>query len=344
VIDLGRLSGDTSNGSRHSAGETAPSTRRAAVGILEREENGAIELSMLESLGFYSDADDLVVTLTEAPIPGIAPLPAASPRSQVPDLELTEWRPHTIARSKLTRNRLSSLMIVGLSVSLIILVALVASLLQAPAATTARQTSELSASATELAGSLSRLDAIIADPAGGVAESSALLLNVDEAARSLFDKAATLPDDTVSRQSAIGAAQAALALKTALGDALSYRVLLEPLWQSPELEGVTDSTEAAAEIAKWQVALTEIRDNLPSSPDLEYHVDQVRAFIDGVETWRIDYLDALTAGDLGAAGAAAADLEGQMAILAQNGEAALTTVFTEADVERARLIRGLAEL
>lgn len=344
AIDVGRLTSDLPSSPRHTASEPLRPGARTSVGLLERPEGGSIELSMLESLGFYSDSDEMVVTLSDAVPPGIAPLPPPSSRSQVPDMEIGGWRPHTIARSKLGRGRLSSITIVGLSVSLIILVALVASLLQAPAATTARQTSDLSAAATDLAGSLSRLDAVIADPTGGVAETSALLLNVDRSARDLFDQAASLPDDTASRQSAIGAAQSALALKTALGDALSYRVLLEPLWQSPDLEGTADSTAAAAGIAEWQVGLADVIANLPTSPELADHVEQVRGFIAGVESWRIRYLDAVTAGDLAAADAAAADLEGQMAILAQSGEGTLSEIFVTADAERARLIRGLAEL
>jgi hypothetical protein len=316
------------------------------VSLLERpEDTGSIELSMLESLGFYTEGDELVVSITDPVPPGISPtLPAPSPRSQVPDIEIDGWRPHTIARSKLGRGRLSSLMIVGLSVSLIVLVALVASLLQAPAATSARQTSELSEAASDLAASLSRLDGVIDDPAGGVAEASALLLNVDKSARDLFDRAAGLSTDDTARQSAIGAAQSALALKTALSDALNYRLVLEPLWQSPDLSTITDSTVAAADIAEWQVALADVIANLPSSPDLTSHVEQVRGFVGSVEQWRVRYLDALTAGEQAAAEAAAADLEGQMAILAQSGENALSEIFTTADAERARLIRALAEL
>jgi len=343
VIDVSRISSDLATPRR--AAEPRHASARTSVGLLERSEGPSIELTMLESLGFYTDSDDLLVTITDPLPPGIDPLlPAASPRSQVPDLEIGGWRPHVIARSKLGRGRLSSLMVVGLCVSLIILVALVASLLQAPAATTARQTSELAATATELAASLSRLDAVISDPAGGVAESSALLLNVDRSARALFDMAAGLPDDNADRQTAIGAAQSALALKTALGDALNYRLVLEPLWQSPELEGVSDSTVAAAQVAEWQVALADVLTDLPASPELGDHVEQVKGFIASVETWRIRYLDALTARNSAAAAAATADLEGQMAILAQSGEDALTAIFVTADAERARLISGLAEL
>ncbi len=339
------MTSDLSPANANGGLEPRHSSSSTAVGLLERPETGSIELSMLETLGFYTDRDEMVVTITEATPPGIAPtLPAPSSRSQVPDLEITGWRPHVIARSKLGRGRVSSFTIVGLTLSLIILVALVASLLQAPAATTARQTSELSESATNLAASLSRLDSVIADPAGGVAESSALLLNVDRAARELFDLAAGMPDDNANRQAAIGAAQSALALRTALGDALNYRVVLEPLWQSPGLEGVSDSTMAAARIAEWQVGLADVVAGLPTSPDLADHVEQVRGFIASVETWRIRYLDALTAGNQEAAVAAAADLEGQMAILAQSGEDALTQILVTADAERARLIRGLSQL
>jgi hypothetical protein len=129
-----------------------------------------------------------------------------------------------------------------------------------------------------------------------------------------------------------------------LSDALNYRLVLEPLWQSPDLSTITDSTVAAADIAEWQVALADVIANLPSSPDLTSHVEQVRGFVGSVEQWRVRYLDALTAGEQAIAEAAAADLEGQMAILAQSGENALSEIFTTADAERARLIRALAEL
>jgi hypothetical protein len=346
IIDIGRMTSDLAAPAHKTASEPRHASAPTAVGLLERPDDASsIELSMLESLGFYSDGDELVVTLTDPVPPGIAPsLPAPSARSQVPDLEIEGWRPHSIARSKLGRGRVSSLTIVGLSVSLIVLVALVASLLQAPAANSARQTTELSETASDLIASLSRLDGVIANPAEGVAEASALLLNVDSSARDLFDRAASLSADDAARQAAIGAAQSALALKTALSDALNYRLVLQPLWQSPDLAGITDSTVAAAKIAEWQVGLADVASDLPSSPELTSHVEQVKGFIGSVEGWRVRFLDALTAGDQAAAEAAAADLEGQMAILAQSGENALSEIFVTADAERARLIRALAEL
>jgi hypothetical protein len=347
AIDIGGLSTDENktpsrNASSHEA-ERPP--RATAVGVLDRHQSDqGLELSMLESLGFYSDDSSLVVTVAETP-PGIAPsLPAPDSRSQVPDIDIGGWRPHAIARSKLGGGRLSSTAIIGLSVTLVVLIAMITSLLRGPAETAARQNNQLSDVATELVGSLSRLDAVMAAPTGEVAASTSLLLDVDRSARDLFDVAAALPEDNASRQAAIGAAQSALAMETALGDALSYRVILQPLWDSPALAGVTDSTEAASMIANWQVDLADMVESFPDSPPLDEHIAQVTDFVAGFDQWRIRYLDALTAGDAAKADAAEADLEGQLALLAQAGEETLGAVFAAADAERGRLIRALDSL
>ncbi|MGH8959038.1 MAG: hypothetical protein ACRDVK_10240 [Acidimicrobiia bacterium] len=348
AIDVGGLSTDDRPGrspAKESTSADERSPRASAVGVLERRETDqGLELSMLESLGFYSDDSALVVTVAEPYAPGIAPsLPVPDSRSQVPDLDIGGWRPHIIARSKLGGGRLSGAAIIGLSVTLIVLMAMIASLLRGPAETAARQDSQLSGVAVELAASLSRLDAVVATPSGEVAESTSLLLDVDRSARDLFDLAASLPEDNASRQAAIGAAQSALAMETALGDALNYRVILQPLWDSPVL-GVTDSTKAASMIAGWQVELANMVESFPDSAPLEEHISQVTGFVAGFDQWRIRYLDALTAGDSAKAEAAEADLEGQLALLAQAGEETLGAVFAAADAERGRLIRALDSL
>ncbi|HEY7582442.1 MAG TPA: hypothetical protein VIB78_02360, partial [Acidimicrobiia bacterium] len=75
AIDIGGLSTDENktpsrNASSHEA-ERPP--RATAVGVLDRHQSDqGLELSMLESLGFYSDDSSLVVTVAETP-PGIAP-------------------------------------------------------------------------------------------------------------------------------------------------------------------------------------------------------------------------------------------------------------------------------
>ena len=346
AIDVGNLAPEIQSPNRVSRAPAHTATshelRPSSVGLLERssEETG-LEVSMLESLGFYSDDSAMVVSVAPTP-PGVAP--AAQSRSQVPDIELNDWRPHVISRSKLGSGRLSTAMVVGLSVSLLILIAMVITLLRAPADTALRQTNELSASATGLAESLSRLDAVVASPTNEVSQATALLIDVERSARDLFDRAARLPDDDVGRQAAIGAAQSALALETALGDALSYRVVLQPLWTSPDLAPISDSADAAGLLAGWQVELGNLVQSFPSNPALENHQTQVAGFVEGFDSWRIDYLDALTAGDSASADASLADLEGQLALLAQAGEESLGAIFTAADAERSRLIRALTTL
>ena len=346
AIDMGGFSTEEKNSNRNPTMEEGDrSSRPSAVGVLDRNQSDqGLELSMLESLGFYSDDSSLVVTVAETP-PGIAPsLPAPDSRSQVPDIDIGGWQPHIIARSKLGGGRLSSTAIIALSVTLVVLIAMITSLLRGPGETAARQNNQLSDVAGELAASLSRLDAVMAAPTGKVAESTSLLLDVDRSARDLFDVAAALPEDNALRQAAIGAAQSALAMETALGDALSYRVILQPLWDSPVLAGMTDSTEAASMIATWQVDLADMVESFPDSPPLDEHIAQVTDFVVGFDQWRVRYLDAVTAGDAAKADAAEADLEGQLALLAQAGEETLGAVFAAADAERGRLIRALDSL
>jgi hypothetical protein len=170
---------------------------------------------------------------------------------------------------------------------------------------------------------------------------------VDTAARDLFDAAALLGDDTeqqVLRQSAATLAERALALESSVGDALNYRLVLNPLWKSPDLGGVVDPTSAAAEVATWQTQLIDMVDSLPTSNELGVHVDQVRGFVEGLEAWRVRYLDALALGDLSTAEAAVADLDGQLALLAQSGEDILSGLFDDASAERSRILSDLASI
>jgi hypothetical protein len=97
-------------------------------------------------------------------------------------------------------------------------------------------------------------------------------------------------------------------------------------------------------IANWQVDLADMVESFPDSPPLDEHIAQVTDFVAGFDQWRIRYLDALTAGDAAKADAAEADLEGQLALLAQAGEETLGAVFAAADAERGRLIRALDSL
>jgi hypothetical protein len=336
----------------------SPTRVPGGVTVVERSQSRGtvLEVSVLESLGFYDPASQIVVSVetpppapaaTAAPLPRQAPEPGATSRQLIPDLDLGSWKPHVIARSKLGRQRLSAATIVVLSLTLLGALALVASLFRAPGDRAVLEEEAVTQTSSGLATALTGLDPILADATTDVAEATSLLISVDTAARALFDAAASLGDGAeqqVVRQSASSVAQRALQLESLVGEALSYRLVLNPLWRSPSLAGVTDPTQAAAAISAWETQLVDMSVILPAAAELSPHVEQVRAFVDGIEAWRTRYLDALAVDDIAGAEAAVADLEGQLALLAQAGEETLTTVFDDADNERTRILADLAIL
>ena len=311
-----------------------------------------LEVSVLESLGFFDPANEIVVTM--GPMPTSSPAeaapaapvpPAPGGRQLIPDIDLTSWRPHVIARSKLGKGRMSMTMIAVLSITLLAVAVLTANLLRAPAEQAARQEDTLSEAATQLEIALTGLEPVLENVTTDVAQATSTLISVDTAARDLFDAAALLGDDTeqqVLRQSAATLAERSLALESSVGDALNYRLVLNPLWKSPGLVGVVDPTSAAAEVAGWQTQLIDMVESLPTSTELSVHVEQVRGFVEGLEAWRVRYLDALSLGDLTTAEAAVADLDGQLALLAQSGEDILSRLFDDAGAERSRILSDLA--
>ncbi|MGH8927328.1 MAG: hypothetical protein ACRDWH_03185 [Acidimicrobiia bacterium] len=336
--------------------------RPVVVGVVDPSEgltwDNLLEVSVLESLGFYDPDSEIVVRVEpetgKSPagiVSGLASpstvTPRGSSRTLIPDMDLANWKPRVIARSKLGANRLSTAMIAILSLSLLVLAIVAANLLRAPAETTARNTESLTNASTELTAALTGLESVLADPNFDVAESTSVLLALNGAARDLFDSAALLGESTqqqVLRQSAVSIAQSALQLESTIGDALSYRLVLNPLWNSPSLTGVVDPTEAATAVTTWQSQLMDMASALPVSPELASHVSQVTDFVDGLDAWRVRYLDALSMGDLSAADAALADLEGQLSLLAQSGEDLLTRVFSDAGTERIHLLGDLAAI
>jgi hypothetical protein len=312
---------------------------------------------MLESLGFFDPANEIVVSaMPDPPVREMAvtalpraPVPAPSPgaRQLVPDMDLSEWKPHVIARSKLGNAGMSTLMITVLSVSLLVLAVAVADLLRAPADEAAAQQNTLAQASGRLAVALGGLETVLANVTTDVADATSTLISVDSAAREMFDAAALLgegPGEQVLRQSAASLAQRSLALESSVGDALSYRTVLGPLWESPDLSGMVDPTQAASAIATWQASLEDMVASLPESALLSDHVDQVREFVGGLEVWRLRYLDALSESDLATAEAAVADLDGQLALLAQSGEDVLSRLFEDAGAERGRILSDLASL
>jgi hypothetical protein len=318
-----------------------------------------LEVSVLESLGFFDPSSVLSVTTDEAPMgPREMVLTSTSPhssigatpynpRSPLPEADIPDWKPHVIARSKLGRGRISYARLVAVSVAIVVVTAFVAGLLRAPEREAAAEGLQVADHVAQLASALRGLDPILSDPTTDIAEATPLLIAVDTTSRALFDGASELGDNTeqaVLRQSATAISQRALDLESVLGDSLSYRLVLGPLWRSPDLAGQTDPTQAAAGIATWQSLLGDMIETMPTTPELSSHVDQVRAFVESIEGWRIDYMDALAVNDIAGAETLVADLEGQLALIAQSGETTLTDIFFAANVERNQLLASLESI
>jgi hypothetical protein len=337
-----------------SIGEPMSTPSGAAVKLVESQgasREHLLEVSVLESLGFYDPANEVVVTMSSMPIPyssETAPVPAPSGgRQLIPDIDLTSWKPHVIARSKLGKGRFSMTTIAVLAITLLVLAIFTVNLVRAPAEQAALQEDGLAVASNQLANALAGLEPVLANVSTDVAEATSVLISVDTAARDLFDAAALLnggADQQVLRQSAASLAERALALESSVGDALNYRLVLSPLWNSPNLAGVVDPTAAAAEVASWQTQLLDMVESLPTSAALGAHVEQVRGFVEGLETWRVRYLDALALGDVAMAEAAVADLDGQLGLLAQSGEDTLSGLFGAAGTERSRILSDLASI
>ncbi|MDP3984344.1 MAG: hypothetical protein Q8Q52_04965, partial [Acidimicrobiia bacterium] len=133
-------------------------------------------------------------------------------------------------------------------------------------------------------------------------------------------------------------------LENRVTEALSYRLVLGPLWHIPDLEGVTDATTAAASLAPWQARINDLTSSLPENADLGAHAATVSTFVREVEPWASAYLDALAIGDAALAEASLAGLEARLAGIAHSAEAAISDVVADAEAESGILIGQLATL
>jgi hypothetical protein len=339
-----------------------PITRRSP-GIVEFDPNRPplLEVSMLESLGFYDGDGSVVVAVSSAPhMAGVLSIPAsrtqatASPAGpqpggsrrlpMLPDPDLGDWKPHVIARSKLGPGSVRVTTVAALAVAFLILLALGATVLHRPLGASDELRRAVASQATQLAGALDSL-AISLNPSGlDEVGATTSLVNVDQAARALFEAGGRLDPDDPLRAATTALAHRALDLENRLTEALSYRLLLGPLWRFPDLESSTDPTEAAAALSPWQARINAVAGALPRTPDLTGHAEEVAGFVAGFPDWAAPFLDALAERDSQAAGARLADLERTLGRLAVTAEETVGTVIADASHQRAEMSADLHQL
>jgi hypothetical protein len=262
---------------------------------------------LLETLGFTNR--QFLITDRRAALARTAPMPDES-APVVPDMELAGWAPHVIARSKLGQRRLRPSSAAGLVV--LVGLSLLAALLLRNTDTQASAEIEAAAAVVELVDSLDSVQRVALpaapDANADLAAATAALIHLERNARVLFDVAASLPEGSETRGATASLGAAALDLGRNLGDTWTYHLALIPLWRMPELPLSGVATEEAATLAAWQVELLAARQGINPPPFLEDHRDAYERLLSEFDPWRISYLDALTANDETAAGAAVNEL------------------------------------
>ena len=352
-------------------GPASMSVSSIGVGVMEyaTTREPLMEVSMLESFGFY-DPDNTVVVQVSSPLPPAAPLlstaaptrPAVSPQAVqdihpllplhgsgvqlIPDLELPGWKPHVIARSKLGARsfRLTTVGIATL-IGLSAIILIIGSVRQ-PRSETLRVEEELLTEANSLASSLGALDTALAATSTGQIEATTPLIEVETSARGLFEVASEIDADDQAELRSITTdiSRQALDLKNRVTEALSYRVVLAPFWHTPDLSAVTDPSEAASALAPWQAQIAELVTALPATAELGEHAQAVEAFAAEFPIWAETYLDALVKEDTATADQQLVILEASLAQLAQAEESMLTGMIEGARRQVATLIAELTRL
>jgi hypothetical protein len=330
--------------------ETMVAVTSGGVGLVEYStpRDHLLEVSMLESLGFYDPTTVVVAvsapkavttTIQESkPIAGRAPL--------IPDLDLVGWKPHVIARSKLNPGvfRLTTAGVVA--VATVVVVTLVLAVIRTPQVSEARLHQNLATQATALQVALTSLNEALGSGNEIGAVATTALVDVDIASRGLFEAASRLDPNTDQdmRSAAVSVAERSLDLQSQITQALSYRLVLGPLWRTPDLAALTDPADAAEALAPWQAQIRDLEPSLPDQGPLAGHASDVSIFIGGIDSSAPAYLDALAVGDMAAAAAELETLESRLAGLAHSAEAVIAEIVANAQSESQLLLSDLVGL
>ncbi len=141
------------------------------------------------------------------------------------------------------------------------------------------------------------------------------LLASDDAARDLFTSSAELtPTSDPNRLAAADAAGIGLNVSRVAGNAMAYRLALEPVLTLPAFEtdpGLTDLATATQEFAAWWARFDRIVTALPQgvTPEVTNRLTVLRIMLD---SWQTAYVDALRLVDGPSAATILADLQAEL--------------------------------
>jgi hypothetical protein len=176
--------------------------------------------------------------------------------------------------------------------------------------------------------------AVITDPASQTAalsDAAVSLSSFDSPARALFEVAAEplptvlplvsrTPLDALTpvRRSMATASEIGLSVERRLGDALSYRLVLEKAFQLPQLPTAATQQQIATLGVSLGLAVTTTSESvtqLPDEPFLAEHLAGATQLSLRLDDWQVEYLDALRQGDQEQAAALVQEIDQRIAAL-----------------------------
>ncbi|MFQ5522827.1 MAG: hypothetical protein ACE5F5_04540 [Acidimicrobiia bacterium] len=255
----------------------------------------------METLGFF-EVPEAVPTWSTSVAAVSAQLPESeAPQRSTRDDFLTSWEP---AEPRALGKRVRW----GLALTLTLLVASLSSLAlwlyRQPEAEAAQALTRVQDAASRLDQELMALDdmnASLLAPDQDLTQATAVLLTVDELARSLFESSVELsPAQAELKVRAADAASQALEAARQLDDLLAYHAAMASVLVAPSME--TDPElitleEAARLFGEWRAGFDRIRTNLPDGvlPEVTAELNLISAEL---ETIQRQYLDALRSGTM----------------------------------------------
>ena len=286
-----------------------------------------LRLTAMESLGFSEAPFDSSLRRPVLPRTTLVTTrPSPNTGRHVEDLwgsielhapALVDWKPSSISR-RLHKRNFRWTAVFGTLVVLVGASAFAYSAYQRPLEEATAARTAVVADANDLSNALegvAEVVSLLAAPHITNINYSTTLHASDNAARDLFASSADLSEGrSLDRATAVDAAGIALDVSRMTGNAMAYRLALEPALTLPVFEtdpGLIDLVAATEEFGAWWARLDEIVTALPQgvAPDV---TDSSTALLAVLESWQAGYVDAIRVEDAPAAAAVLADLQAEL--------------------------------
>jgi hypothetical protein len=264
---------------------------------------------------------------------------------------LLDWEPESTMSRKLGSRSFRWPVVAIVLVALIGVAAAGYWLYRLPESSAASARSQVSTQAGDLVQAVDGVQPLVAglayDSLPEANQDSSVFFTVDETARELFNASSALPRSaTETRNEASEAASQALDATQKLSDATTFRTVLEPMLNSPELEvdpTLTDLTVVTAAFSAWRSDFDNVLEALPGdiAPDSIQAAQTLSARFDSIQS---AYADAIRLGDGSTASGVVRDLTSDLDAIRQTMLGEMGSIVTEVNQLFALTRESLADL